>query len=80
MGAFCFQVWRCQRCRVADVLAAAAVARVDIRMRRNALTVRLSLQDNRLDQRRIVVLDVADTLAYWPANHVHGRVGDEQRF
>src|SRR6266446_9321018 len=34
----------------------------------------------RLDQRRILVLDVADSLVDWPDHHVLDRVGNEQRF
>ena len=37
-------------------------------------------QNNRLDQRRVVVFDVADARANRPADHLIGRVGDEERF
>ena len=40
---------------------------------------RSSRQNNRLDQARIIVLDVADARADRPADHLFGRVGREQR-
>jgi hypothetical protein len=37
------------------------------------------VQSDRLDQARVVILDVADARTDRPANHVFGRVGDQQR-
>jgi hypothetical protein len=38
------------------------------------------LQNDRLNERRIVVFDVTDARAHRPADHIVGRVGGEQRF